>query len=557
MPNKIQLRKAFFNITTLYGCPRIIRTFCNACLRVVMVMFAAQLMTGYSNAAVTTLSCPIENSISVDFENGAGWDMCWESKARENIVLSDIHYRTADSNALRVISSLRLAQLHVTYDDNEVTFNDVTQFGLGRGHVSILVESDCPGGQLINIDDRPRLCQQLASGNAAHHTYDSSRLTEALTLFTISQVGAYAYIVTWKFFDDGSIAPSIGAAGSLQRSSDDENSPYGRALGGIEGKSWLSHTHNYYWRIDFDIGDNANDDIVSEVSYVSDDQGRRLRNVERLLEESARKTDPDKLLAWYISNAGEDITQSQGYVIEPLNYGHKLVHKDTEPYTDFDFFVSKQNDCERYISENQKFNPDCGEDILQFINEESLLDEDIVVWHRISFHHVPRNEDRFQMHSHWDGFLMRASNFSSISPGHSGIVDNSPPEIVVPAEQRNSIGETVEVNVIAHDPDGDKVEFTADGLPDGITIDDSGVMSGQIEKAGNYNVTVVVSDSVHTSKISFNWKINGSGLGAFDAIFYIALAVLLLLRHRAQSRDTSRTFIKCSLNRPKLTSQRQ
>jgi len=544
MPNKLQPIKAFFKINAFYGCSRTIRTYCNVCLRVLVVIIASQSMAGNANASVTTLSCPIENSISIDFENGAGWDMCWESKLRENIVLSDIHYRAADNNTHRVISSIRLAQLHVTYDDDEVTFNDVTQFGLGGGHVSTLVESDCPGGKLINIDDRPGLCQHLASGNSAYHTSGSSRQTEALTLFSISQVGAYAYLVTWKFYDDGSIAPSIGAAGSLQRSSDDENSLYGRALGGVDGKSWLSHTHNYYWRIDFDIGDDANDDIVSEVSYVSDDQGRRLRNVERLLKESARKTDPDKLLAWYISNAGEDITQSQGYVIEPLNYGHKLVHTNTEPFTDFDFFVSKQNDCERYISENQKFHPDCGEDILQFINEESLLDQDIVVWHRISFHHVPRNEDRFQMHSHWDGFLMRASNFSSISPGHSGIADNSPPEIVIPAEQRNSTGETVEVAVVANDPDGDKIEFNADGLPDGIVINNSGVMSGQIEKAGDYNVTVNVSDSVHTSRISFNWKINSGGSGALDTIFYLVLGVLLLLRHRTQSHSTSFKFYK-------------
>ncbi len=508
------------------------RTLSYAFAQVLMAMMVLLSIAGSSNAATTPLSCPIENAISVDFANGAGWDMCWESKLRENIVLSDIHYRSAGLNPIRVISSIRLAQLHVAYDDNVVTYNDVTQFGIGGGHVSTLVETDCPDGELVNIDDRAGLCKRIASGDSAYHTNDTSRRAEALTLFSISQVGAYAYLVTWKFYDDGSIAPSIGAAGALQRSSDDESSPFGRALGGVQNKSWLSHTHNYYWRIDFDIGDDATDDIVSEVTYVADEQGRRLRNVERLNTESARKIDPQNLLTWYISNGGEDITQSQGYVIEPLNYGHRLVQTETEPFTEFDFFVTTQNDCERYISENKKFNPECGEDILQFVNNESLLDKDIVVWHRISFHHVPRNEDRFQMHSHWDGFLMQASNFSSISPGHNGVVDNSPPDILVPKDQRNQIAEIVELKIIANDPDGENITFRAEGLPDGISINASGVMSGKTIRAGNYTSVVEVSDSIHTSKISFNWQIDSVASGRFDPVFFIALTLLHAVRRR-------------------------
>ena len=112
----------------------------------------------------------------------------------------------------------------------------------------------------------------------------------------------------------------------------------------------MSHTHNYYWRIDFDLGDDATDDVVNEVSYTTDEKGRRSRSVERLVSESAREIDPDNLLAWHISSGAEDFTRAPGYVIEPLSYGHKLVHKETEPFTEFDFFVTRQDDCERFIT---------------------------------------------------------------------------------------------------------------------------------------------------------------------------------------------------------------
>ena len=77
------------------------------------------------------------------------------------------------------------------------------------------------------------MCKRLTRGDDAFRSTTESRLTQALTLFSISQVGAYSYIVTWKFHDDGSIEPSVGAAGALQRSSSDAGSPYGRQLEGI------------------------------------------------------------------------------------------------------------------------------------------------------------------------------------------------------------------------------------------------------------------------------------------------------------------------------------
>ena len=501
----------------------------------VLVLWVVFILMAVSNHAVSApLNCPAENRISVDFDNGAGWDMCWESRLRENIVLSDIYYRSVENREFKVISSLRLAQLHVTYDDNEVTFNDVTQFGLGGGHISALIDSDCPDGEIVNIAGRDGLCKRVSVEDTAYHASGDSRLKEVLSLFSISEVGAYAYLVTWKFYDDGSISPSVGAAGALQRSTDDEHSLFGRQLGGVQGKAWLSHTHNYYWRIDFDLGDDATDDVVSEVSYAPDDRGRRTRSVERLASESARKIDPENLRAWHISSGVEDVTRAPGYVIEPLSYGHKLVHKETEPFTEFDFFVTKQDDCERFISENAKFNPECGEDILQFVNDESLIDEDIVVWHRISFHHVPRNEDRHQMHSHWDGFLMRASNLSTLTPGHSGFVENSPPEIQFPTDLRHSNSEEVEVKIVATDPDGDRLLYQARGLPEGISIDASGVIAGVTEKSGIYDVKLIVSDSEHTLTGDFKWHVDGGESGSFDLFTWMALALLIVVRCRHQ-----------------------
>ncbi len=481
------------------------------CTPGLLLLFALNLSTA-NTAHAQDLSCPVSQQISERFDNGAGWDMCWEARQRENIVLSDISYTPAGGTPISVLAALRMAQLHVAYDDSNVTYNDVTQFGLGAAFRSTLVAENCPGGQLIDIEGRAGMCRQRSKGDDAYRTPNEAILSESLTLFSVSQVGSYAYIVTWKFFADGTIAPSVGATGALQRSSDFAASPFGRELEGVTDKSWLSHTHNYYWQMDFDLGASATDDVVSEISYPVDRDGRRARTETMINVESARKVEPENLVSWKVSDNGSGAPGTPAYLIEPLHYGHRLVRSEMEPFTDFDFFVTKQSDCEDFVSENAKYNPDCSENILQFVNDEPLQDQDITLWHRVSFHHVPRNEDRKSMHSHWDGFSMRASNMNSLTPGHSGIVRNIPPVIASPGNQSGVVGQSVELVVISSDADADAIQIDASGLPAGLSINDNGIITGTLNQTGTFQVAVVVSDSQDSVSTNFDWQVtDGSG----------------------------------------------
>ena len=502
---------------------------------IVIMLYCFTLLHAPSSHA-NSLPCPVEQSISVTFENGAGWDMCWESKRRENIVLSEVHFNAGDNITTRVASSIRLAQLHVTYDDGKITYNDVTQFGLGGGYISTLFESECPNGELIEINGRAGLCKTISSRGAEQAT-SNSQLAQTLTLLSVSQVGSYSYLVSWAFHDDGSISPSIGAAGALQRSTSDADSLYGRELEGSPDKHWLNHTHVYYWRIDLDLGDSATDDQVNEVSYPLGSDGRRARLVTPLTKEAAKKIDPQAMLAWYITDgegtdgASADITRAPGYVIEPLQYGHRHQRIDTEAFSEFDFFVTKQNDCERFINENANFYPDCADDILQFINDESIVDQDIVIWHRISFHHVPRNEDRHLMHSHWDGFTLQARNL--MASGRDSIIENAPPELFTPPAAVINSGESIDLSLQANDPDDDKLTFSVSGLPSGIVMDPHGRFSGSAQRNGSYTITARVTDGVHTTSSTWLWQVQGeqgrTGLGGLSwltTLFLLSVATV-------------------------------
>jgi len=377
-------------------------------LPIIFVVFLFLQWFGVYPALAQEPQCNPESRITETFDNGAQWDFCWESRVRENLVLTDVYYTPPGGSPLRVLGSARLSQLHVAYDDSDITYNDVTQYGLGGGYLISLTEQDCPDGNLVYLQSRAVLCQWREDANTGTHTANHSHKTQSLNLFSVSQVGAYAYIINWTFYANGELQPTVGATGALQRSGDNTQSDFGRILSPDTDTVWLSHTHTYYWRLDFDLGDSAEDDIVRETRYVLNDDGTRTEHVETFTGEQARSIDSDQQTHWTISANGQ--SASPAYVIEPIRSGHRFERPEIEPYSNFDFFVTVVNDCERFASQNARFNPDCHNNVLQYVDGQSIVKKDIVLWHRVSFHHVPRKEDQRHMHTHWDGFVMQPRN---------------------------------------------------------------------------------------------------------------------------------------------------
>ena len=94
--------------------------------------------------------------------------------------------------------------------------------------------------------------------------------------------------------------------------------------------------------------------------------------------------------------------------------------------------------------------------------------------------------------------------------------ENRAPEITTqPEDQVNTEGVTIEpLQIVASDPDGDTLEYSALGLPDGLTINTgNGEISGTIAVGANtlspYNVTITVEDpDLLTDSASFAWTVN-------------------------------------------------
>lgn len=506
----------------------------------ILYRFVLLLLLAFLHAPVSAApNCAGDSLISETFSNGAQWDMCWESRIRENLVLSDVYYTPPQGEPNRVLGTARLSQLHVAYDDSDVTYNDITQYGLGGGYLIELNESDCPYGELLEVQTRPAICKWRSQGSDTYRTSSRSATAESLTLFSVSQVGAYAYIVTWKFYSDGAIEPQIGATGALQRNSSSLELPFGRLLQGDNDTLWLSHTHNYYWRLDFDLGNKESDDVVTESRTTLAESGRRETETERFTTEQSRMINPDTPLAWDIwDKLSEPLPGpgDTGYRIEPLRFGHRLVRAENEPYTEYDFFVTVAKDCERFASQNARFNPDCLNHVAQFANDESLVDQDLVVWHRVSFHHVPRSEDQRHMHTHWDGFVIEPINVHDSTPGVN-IDVNQAPQLSALTDRSDALDTVIDLQIQASDSDGDRLSYSAVNLPLGLSISSTGKISGTVSTAGVYDVEINVSDDIAEEHTHFIWQVgvtdkpSKSGFGSLGIFMLCLLLFTVVRRH--------------------------
>jgi len=84
--------------------------------------------------------------------------------------------------------------------------------------------------------------------------------------------------------------------------------------------------------------------------------------------------------------------------------------------------------------------------------------------------------------------------------------------LVTPPDRTNTVGDTVSLPIQASDPTDSTLSYSADGLPDGLSIDpNTGVISGTPDASAadgsSWQVLVAVHDGTATAEHSFDWKI--------------------------------------------------
>ncbi|MGW6540224.1 copper amine oxidase [Streptomyces sp. NPDC055051] len=368
--------------------------------------------------------CSAAYRITKKLDGGASWDMCWRYSTDAGLILDGITYRPPGGAAVRVLSTARLAQIHVPYDDGGAEYDDLTGAGFGWG-LQDLKPAECPGGTLatVKVPEVGTVKGLCTTTRARGHAYRMASDTGAgayqaqakdLLVYTVNKVGWYEYISEWRFSSDGTIGANVGATGSLSpvdyNATDGRGWPIGKGARGYA----TSHAHNVFWKLDFglDGGKDRIEQYDSTVTPPAGDGGPTVRT--RRTAVTKELAGDAKNMRWWrvVSGTGKNADgHARSYEIVP---GRTDTHAG-RGFTKHDVYFTQARACEQYASNNiGACAPGAGDSVDKWVNGETLAKP--TVWVNIGFHHIARDEDQQPMPVHWQGFQLAPRDVTAMNP---------------------------------------------------------------------------------------------------------------------------------------------
>ncbi len=372
----------------------------------------ALLLTNVAQARPNTSSCPTGNTITKTFSSGAAWDMCWEVRDQEGVVLSDVHYKPVNKTRRRVLGEASLSQIQTEYDDGSASEYLVTQFGLGGSNLQTLTSSMCEGGQLRKNAGRDVLCEVTkANGYIYRYRNNIRRQGSKLDIFSASNINAREFIIKWSFLENGTIEVASGLTGQFNKTT--SNIANGWQVT-AQNRIATGFTDHYFWRMDFDIASDNGNDIIEQIKSVpSSDRLTKTKQVQTISSELAASFTPADKKFWRVKDQSvtNAANQAISYEMVMLNYAQQSKGNSNSAWLANDVFMTKYNECERFAVQNPTSN--CGSNVSQFVNAESINAKDVVVWYRLVHHTLPRDEDFSPAAVQWSRFVLLPRDWTS------------------------------------------------------------------------------------------------------------------------------------------------
>ncbi|MFL5343478.1 MAG: hypothetical protein ACJ8AT_01725 [Hyalangium sp.] len=397
------------------------------------------MMLGFGRIAeaqgCTYAACSAAVLVDHTFTSGSRWKFTVQNCPCEGMVIHVASFTPRGGTARLVLSQGNIAELHVPYIVGTPRFLDVSENSAGLGVNAIpLSAAECAGGTLLvnNL-----ICENLEDRGYAWKYQGTFQHGESLSVSMASQAGLYTYINRWEFHDDGSIEPRLGMTGRLARyATGAAYAPYGTRVDSEANATptyALSHLHNIYYRLDFDIGGAAND-AVERLSFqpsttTSPDNSCAVPGicgvnvVTPILTETAQDVVPEAYTTWRIYD--KSLTNSDGrtvgYELIPELEGRWSGQLSAEPWATHEVWVTQYSPCETLAVGNYAphISPSCTSaprNVSAMVNGQSVDGQDVVVWYVNRHLHTPRDEDEVNMPIEWLSFSLKPRSFNAKSP---------------------------------------------------------------------------------------------------------------------------------------------
>jgi primary-amine oxidase len=359
-----------------------------------------------------------------------GWTFNWSLRRVEGLVLTDVHYR-----GKKVLKYAGIAEIFTAYDQGQPRPVDLDQNGLGEPLMPIVAGTDCSSGEWCKVYDAEG--KEAAKGAVAMVMMHEERTGpnylgrygrapgKTLVLwsagFFSGDVDGYTFVTRWKFRDDGTLIPEIGATGVPQHLRTGDTSPTGAFVGLSKDKEKVfapSHVHGFLYRLDFDIDGEEN--TVEEFNWHKDGKANNLKancSWTPIKRETSRTCNPATFRSWRVVNYNSKnaVGHPRSYQLLPNNSGFFRGQPTAlEKATQADLWVTlyKPKEFPRSSSDPRS----ALAALPKYANGESVVNKDVVLWYWLTFHHFPRSEDWMHQPMVWKSFELMPRDFLDTSP---------------------------------------------------------------------------------------------------------------------------------------------
>ncbi|WP_413200479.1 primary-amine oxidase [Nostoc piscinale] len=384
-----------------------------------------------------------------------GWKFRYLMHPRDGLVLYLVNYQDGE-NLRRILYRGSLSEMVVPYGDPDPTWSFRNAFDVGEYNFGVLANAlelgkDIPSnGVLIDAIfaneqgepvTMPRVVGIYERDNGIlwkHYGYDTQRndvrRNRELVLTITATIDNYDYSLNWIFHQDGTLEvqnelSGIVLAQGTNLATESFDNSYGRLL--AKNIFGVNHQHFFNYRLDMDVDGQANSVTEMNVNSVpisgKNPIGNAIavENTPLTTEKAAvRDVDTKHNREWMISSTDKKNTLGVGTAYMLMPTGNTIffptegaeIRKRAE-FATHHFWVTKYKPDELYAGGNYPNQSQPKEGLPKYISDnESLTNEDIVVWYTMGMTHVPRPEDWPVMPVHRVGFKLFPRGFFSRNP---------------------------------------------------------------------------------------------------------------------------------------------
>jgi primary-amine oxidase len=388
-----------------------------------------------------------------------GYEVRWQKwhfrlgwTAREGVVLHTISYE--DQGRLRpILYRASLVEMVVPYGDPGVSqwrknAFDVGEYGIGMLANALELGCDCLGyihyfdayvtnsqGEPVKLPNAICMHEEDVGILWKHIDWRTNqtevRRSRRLVISFIATVGNYEYGFYWYLYQDGTIQFEIKLTGIISTGAvhPDEHPRYGTIL--APGLYAPIHQHIFNVRLDMSIDGFTNSvyEVHTEAEPVGPDNphGNAYFAKETLLrteQEAQQVIDPLSARYWKIVNpqVKNSLGQAVGYKLMPGENTLPFVQPESSVLKRATFatkhlWVTPYHPQERYPAGDYPNQHPGGAGLPEWTQANRSIEQtDIVVWHTMNAHHIPRPEDWPVMPVSTIGFMLKPVGFFDRNP---------------------------------------------------------------------------------------------------------------------------------------------